>query len=152
MALQQQRQFCLLLVDDDPSMLSSLKRIFHNAPYDIHTAQRGYDALEILEKKHIDAVLMDLKMPGMDGMALFEVIRRQWPAIRIIILTGYGGVKKAVAAIQMGAVDFLQKPWENENLIARVGQLYQIWQLEMQVARGFDTIEQPTSFTGERLL
>jgi DNA-binding NtrC family response regulator len=135
MTSQQQRQFCLLMVDDDPAVLSSLKRVFRKSPYDIHTAESGHDALVTLEKSRIDAALVDLKMPGMDGMALLESIRRRWPAIRVIILTGYGGVKEAVAAIQMGAVDFLQKPCEEESLIARIGQLYQIWQLEQENRR-----------------
>ena len=128
----QQRPFSLLLVDDEPSILASLKRIFRKFPYDIHTAQNGPEALELIQQTAIDAALVDLKMPGMDGMAVLKEIRRRWPAIRVIILTGYGGVKEAVAAIQLGATDFLQKPFEPESISTRVGQLYQIWALEQE--------------------
>lgn len=132
MASQQPKQFSLLMVDDEPAILASLKRVFRKSPYDIHTAPDGPAALNILAKNDIDAALVDLKMPGMDGMALLKEIRDRWPAIRVIILTGFGGVKEAVAAIQMGAVDFLQKPYEDESLAARIGQMYQIWCLEQE--------------------
>lgn len=135
MVSQQPKQFSLLMVDDEPAILASLKRVFRKSPYNIHTAPNGTAALDILAKNHIDAALVDLKMPGMDGMALLKEIRDQWPAIRVIILTGFGGVKEAVAAIQMGAVDFLQKPYEDESLAARIGQLYQIWCLEQENQR-----------------
>lgn len=135
MASQQQKQFNLLIVDDEPAILDSLKRVFRKSPYNIHTAPGGDTAIDILEQAPIDAALVDLKMPGMDGMALLKEICDRWPAVKVIILTGYGGVKEAVAAIQMGAVDFLQKPYEDESLSARIGQLHQIWCLEQENQR-----------------
>ncbi len=133
--------FSLLLVDDEATILSSLKRVFRQASYDLHTAQDGETALEILEKTRIDAALVDLMMPGMSGMELLVNIRQRWPAVKVIILTGYGGVREAVEAIQMGAVDFLQKPFENESLLARFDQLHQIWRLEQENQRLKDQIQ-----------
>jgi len=133
--------FSLLLVDDEATILSSLKRVFRQASYDLHTARDGETALEILEKTRIDAALVDLMMPGMSGMELLVNIRQRWPAVKVIILTGYGGVREAVEAIQMGAVDFLQKPFENESLLARFDQLHQIWRLEQENQRLKDQIQ-----------
>ncbi len=75
--------------------------------YDIHTALTGEEALAVIRKVRIDAALIDLKMPGMDGITLLTRIREDYPGVMAIMLTGYGGVKEAVDAIKLGAVDFL---------------------------------------------
>lgn len=129
------RQFSLMLVDDEPAVLASLKRIFRKAPYKIYTAENGKSALELLQEFKIDAALVDLKMPEMNGFELLERIRDQWPWIQVVILTGFGGVKEAVEAIQMGATDFLQKPFETETIETRMNQIYHIWYLEQENQR-----------------
>ncbi len=127
-----QRQFSLLLVDDEPAILASLKRVFRKAPYDIHTAANGIEALEILQQTRIDGALVDLKMPEMDGMHLLKKIKAKWPSIHVVMLTGFGGVSEAVEAITLGATDFLQKPFEAETIDARINQIYHIWRLEQE--------------------
>jgi DNA-binding NtrC family response regulator len=129
------RQFSLMLVDDEPAVLASLKRVFRKAPYRICTAENGHLALELLQETKVDAALVDLKMPEMDGLELLARIREQWPWIQVVILTGFGGVTEAVQAIQMGAVDFLQKPFEPETIEARLNQIYHIWYLEQENQR-----------------
>jgi DNA-binding NtrC family response regulator len=131
----QKRQFSLLLVDDEPAILSSLLRVFRKRPYDIRKASNGIMALDILKEIHVDAALVDLKMPEMDGMQLLEEIKARWPSIKVVMLTGFGGVKEAVEAIKLGAVDFLQKPFEEETLDARINQIYHIWRLEQENKR-----------------
>ncbi len=135
------RRFSLLLVDDEPAILSSLKRIFHKAPYTIHTAENGRMAMEVLQQTRVDAALVDLMMPEMDGMQLLEHVHKQWPWVQVVILTGFGGVKEAVEAIQTGAADFLQKPFEPETIEARVNQIYHIWYLEMENQRLREKVE-----------
>jgi DNA-binding NtrC family response regulator len=130
-----QHRFSLLLVDDEPALLKSLKRVFCKSPFDIHTAQNGYAAMEILSNIRIDAALIDLKMPGMDGMQLLAKIKSKWPLVRVVILTGFGGVSEAVEAINLGATDFLQKPFENEAVDSRINQIYHIWRLEQENSR-----------------
>jgi DNA-binding NtrC family response regulator len=132
---QENRKFSLLLVDDEPAVLDALKRVFRKAPYEILTAGNGRIALQMLQKGRVDAALVDLKMPEMDGLELLEQMRGQWPWVQVVILTGFGGVKEAVQAIQLGAVDFLQKPFEQETLEARVNQIYHIWYLEQENQR-----------------
>lgn len=135
MEMNQGRRFALLLVDDEANILNSLKRLFRKAPYELYTAENGLEAIEVLQKNAIDAALVDLKMPKMDGMELLTQMRNQWPAVRVIMLTGYGGVQEAVTAIKIGAVDFLQKPYEDESIFARIDQLYRIWLLEQENLR-----------------
>jgi DNA-binding NtrC family response regulator len=126
------RKFSMLFVDDEIPILSSMKRIFHNAPYELHTAMNGVEALGVLKRLPVDVALVDLKMPEMGGMELLEQMRSGYPAVRVVILTGHGGVQDAVRAMKLGAVDFLQKPYEPEKLEARIGQLYHMWRLEQE--------------------
>lgn len=144
------RRFALLIVDDEPNILSSVKRLFRNAPYEIYTAEDGVAALELLRQTPIDAALVDLRMPQMDGMTLLSEIRSKWPSVRVIILTGFGGVQEAVAAIKLGATDFLQKPFEDESLQARVAQLFKMWGLERENRQLKDQMK--FSFGFERLI
>ncbi|NIQ39015.1 MAG: response regulator [Proteobacteria bacterium] len=121
--------FSLLLVDDEPIVLSFLQRIFSDDGYHIQTALTGEDAVSLITKTRFDAALIDFKMPGMDGLTLLKEVRKLHPGISVIMLTGHGGVKEAVRAMKLGAVDFLEKPFSAEALRARVAQLYQIWEL-----------------------
>jgi len=123
-------KFSLLTVDDEPAVLSSLKRVFFEDDYQIHAARSGEEALAIVRKVRIDAALIDLKMPGMDGLTLLKKMRKDYPAIMVIMLTAHGGVQGAVEAIKLGAIDFLEKPFSPEGLRARMAQLHQIWQLK----------------------
>ena len=131
----QQRRFGLMLVDDEPAILGALKRVFRKAPYKILTAGNGIQALEVLQSEPVDAALVDFRMPEMDGLRLLKTMRTAFPHVKVVMLTGYGGVREAVEAIQSGAVDFLQKPFEPETIEARINQLYQIWRLELENRR-----------------
>lgn len=123
-------KFSLLMVDDEPTVLSTLKKTFLDDIYDIHTTLNGREALELIKNVRIDAALIDLSMPGMDGLSLLKKIKKDYPHIMIIMLTGYGGVEEAVKAIKLGAMDFLEKPFRPEGLRARVARLHQIWELK----------------------
>ncbi len=122
-------KFNLLLVDDDPKILKLLQNTFAEDNYEIHTSSNGREAIETLKRKKIDAALIDLILPEMNGLSLLQEIRKRSPAIMVIMLTGHGGIREAVKATQLGAIDFLEKPFEVNALRLRVGQLYRIWQL-----------------------
>ncbi|MBW1784270.1 MAG: sigma-54-dependent Fis family transcriptional regulator, partial [Deltaproteobacteria bacterium] len=122
-------RFSLLFVDDEPQILSLLKRTLAGENYLIHTASNGEDALNILSNTQIAAALVDLVMPGMDGFSLLKEIRERYPEIMVAILTGYGGVKEAVTAMKLGAVDFLEKPFQPARLQALIAQFHRIWEL-----------------------
>ena len=125
-------KFTLLFVDDDPHMLSILGDVFSKEGYQSYSADSGQEALSLLNKDRIDVALIDLMMPHMDGFTLFEKIKKDYPETMVIMLTGQGGIKEAVAAIKMGAVDFIEKPVNSDGLRARVSQLYRIWELKRE--------------------
>ena len=94
----------LLLVDDEPSILSSLRRLLRPAGYIIHTAENGKAGLEILEKETIDLIISDMRMPEMDGAEFLERVRNRWPATTRILLTGHADMSSTIAAINRGEI------------------------------------------------
>ncbi|MFA6900256.1 MAG: sigma-54 dependent transcriptional regulator [Desulfurivibrionaceae bacterium] len=108
----------LLIVDDDRDMLSMLERIVRKkCRCEVKTAPSGEVALQLLANWQPDLVLTDIKMPGLDGLALLQKIREQYPAIAVIMMSGYGTVESAITALKNGAYDFIQKPFDNEHLL-----------------------------------
>ncbi len=122
-------RFTLLVVDDDPLFQRLLRTIFSEDNYILHEAETGEKAILLLIKIKIDAAIIDLNLPGMDGMTLLKKIKPLYPDIMIIIITGQGNIQLAVEAVKAGAVDFLQKPFPQEELKIRINKLYQMWLL-----------------------
>ena len=129
---ERDRPFSLLLVDDEPRILSGLKRVFFEQDYVLHEAESGEQALDVLERERVDAALLDLRMPGMDGLELLKSVKELRPELMVLMLTGHGGVRDAVEAMRLGALDFLEKPFNADGLRARVAQLYEVWRLRRE--------------------
>lgn len=107
----------LLLVDDEPNILSSLKRIFRNEPYRVITAGGGEEGLELLEQESVDLVISDARMPGMDGASFLAEVQRRWPERLRILLTGYADIGTTVKAINEGRIyRYISKPWDDMEL------------------------------------
>ena len=105
----------VLVVDDKPNMVKLLERIFAD-DFTVTGTTSAHEALRLLEQRSFDLVLMDIKMPEMNGMDLLAHCKRLRPATEIIMITGYGEVAQSVAAIKAGAYDYIQKPFEPEEL------------------------------------
>ena len=106
----------LLVVDDDIQMLSALEAALRRKGHTVETASNGIDAASKLETASVQAVITDLRMPGMNGLELLHHVRRTKPALPVIVLSAYGTVPMAVEAIKGGATDFLLKPFSHEEL------------------------------------
>jgi len=106
----------LLVVDDDIQILSALEAALRRKGFDVETASNGFEALRRLDAAPVQAVLTDLRMPGMDGLELLHQIRRSRPELPIIMLSAFGTVPEAVLAIKAGATDFLLKPFSHDAL------------------------------------
>ena len=110
----------VLLVDDDPDLLKLIGLRLTSAGYRVQTADSGESALAALAVTRPAAVITDLKMPGIDGLALFDAIHRQHPALPVIILTAHGTIPEAVSATQRGVFGFLTKPFDSQELLQKV--------------------------------
>lgn len=111
----------LLLVDDEPSILSALRRLFRPQGYRILTAEGGRAGLAILEQEHVDLVISDMRMPEMDGATFLKQVRERWPQIVRILLTGYADITSTVAAINEGEIyRYIAKPWDDNEMLTVV--------------------------------
>lgn len=111
----------LLFVDDEPGILSALRRLFRPHGYQIFIAEGGAAGLEILEKEHVDLVVSDMRMPEMDGATFLKEVRSRWPAVTRILLTGYADITSTVAAINQGEIyRYISKPWDDNEIVTIV--------------------------------
>jgi two-component system response regulator GlrR len=110
----------ILLVDDDPDLLKLMSMRLGAAGYRVRTADSGETALAALAIARPAAVVTDLRMPGIDGLALFDAIHRQDAALPVIILTAHGTIPDAVDATQRGVYGFLTKPFDSQELLQKV--------------------------------
>ena len=116
--------------------------LFSEADYSLLLASNGPEALRLASEARIDAALVDLVMPEMGGMEVLKEIRNRQPEAMVVMMTGQGGIKDAVEAIKLGAVDFLEKPFSPETLLARIGQLHRIWALNRENRQLKERLEQ----------
>ena len=109
----------ILVVDDEESIRTVLRTLLSRLGYEVTVAVNGIEALEVLERAQVDAILTDLRMPEMDGLALLDKVTVRYPELPVVVLTAHGSVDTAVEAIKRGAFDFLSKGCDNDD-VARV--------------------------------
>jgi CheY-like chemotaxis protein len=113
----------VLIVDDEKNIRLTLSRSLEDLGVETEGAEDGKEALAKLREKEFGLILLDIRMPGVDGMDVLRQVRESRPDIRIIILTAYGTIELAVEAMKLGAVDFIQKPFVPEQVRERVARL-----------------------------
>ncbi len=107
----------ILIVDDDPQFLHSLKQFLEMNEFQVQEKANPYQALEMFKNEDFDCVLLDLKMPGMDGLSLMENMIKEREDIPFVLISGEGTIPKAIQAIKQGAYDFIEKPVDAERLL-----------------------------------
>jgi two-component system response regulator GlrR len=120
MTMPTARSADILLVDDDPDLLKLISLRLTSSGYRVRTADSGETALAALAISRPAAVITDMRMPGIDGLQLFDAIHRQHPALPVIILTAHGTIPDAVTATQRGVFGFLTKPFDSQELLQKV--------------------------------
>lgn len=110
----------ILMVDDEASIRLTLSTLLRRAGYDVSTAENGPEAITLLEQQAFDLLLVDLKMPGMDGMQVVAAARQRQADIAIIVLTGHGSLESAVEGLHQGIFDYLLKTTAPPQVIERV--------------------------------
>ena len=114
----------LLIVDDEVAFLESMAKRLEIRDFEVQTASCGSEAIELAHKEHFDLALLDLKMPGMDGKKVLEILKKDDPFIEAIILTGHGSVDSAVDCTKLGAFGYLPKPYELDKLLDTLQRAY----------------------------
>jgi DNA-binding NtrC family response regulator len=114
----------VLLVDDEEEFVETLAQRLEVRDFDVATAYSGADALERLEDREIDVVVLDLQMPGVDGIEVLRKIKERKPLIEVIMLTGHATVETAIEGMKLGAFDFLTKPAETDELLEKIARAF----------------------------
>jgi two-component system, NtrC family, nitrogen regulation response regulator NtrX len=120
----------ILIVDDETSILKSLRGLLADEGFEVSTAPNGYQALKIIEKETPDLVLLDIWMPGIDGIETLKEIKKDNPNLQVIIITGHGTIETAVKATKLGAFDLIEKPLSIDKVIVTINNALNFRRLE----------------------
>ena len=145
-------EMTLLLVDDEERFLSTTKKLLNKKGIQALTATSGEKALEVLETHTVHVVILDVKMPGMDGNATLKEIKRRFPLVEVIMLTGHATVESAVDGLKAGAIDYLMKPADLGELIEKAGEAFakrQRIEEKIRVARIRTAMKSPRQILAE---
>ncbi len=115
----------LLIVDDEKDFVEALAERLVIRDYDATTSMDGRDAIEKAKRYNFDVVILDVKMPGMDGVEVLREIKGIKPLTEVIMLTGHATVDSAIEGMKLGAYDYLMKPCETEDLIDKIEKAYE---------------------------
>lgn len=110
----------VLLVDDEVDFLETLMKRMKKRNVDITGVKSGEEALSALDLDRVDVVVLDVRMPGMDGIETLREIKRRHPLVEVIMLTGHANIEVAVQGMELGAFDYLMKPMDIDELLYKV--------------------------------
>ncbi|MCB2187301.1 MAG: response regulator [Deltaproteobacteria bacterium] len=110
----------VLIVDDEEEFLEAVAERLENRGFKVSTARHGLEALDVVGKDVYDAIVLDMMLPGMDGIETLKKIRENHPNLQVILLTGHATVERGLEAIKLGAIDFLEKPADIETLTKKI--------------------------------
>ena len=126
------KEFNVLIVDDEEEFRDLTVKILAKRGLNAQGAENGEKALEILEHSRTDVVLLDVKMPGIDGIETLRRIRGLKPIVEVVLLTGHASVESGIEGMKLGAFDYLMKPIETEPLLEKLGQAYEKKRLQQE--------------------
>jgi two-component system OmpR family response regulator len=118
-------KFKMLIVDDEQDFLETIVKRLQARNIDVTGVESGYKALEILGSRDPDVIILDVKMPGMDGIETLREIKKKQPLVEVIMLTGHASVESGIQGMQLGAFDYVMKPVALDELLEKVRQAYE---------------------------
>lgn len=132
--------FKVLIVDDEEDFLDMLSARLRGRNLDVRTATTGEEALDALNKREADVVILDVRLPGMNGVQTLEKIKERFPLIEVMILTGYADTETAIRVMELGAFDYLIKPVGIDELLYRLQDAHRKKVLSKQDPRNHETM------------
>lgn len=124
--------FSVLLVDDETEFLETLVKRLRKRNLSVHGAGSGEEALKCLDEEPIDVVVLDVKMPGMNGIETLRAIKKNYPLVEVIMLTGHASMEVAIEGMELGAFDYLMKPMNIDELLYKLQDAYKKKSLQRQ--------------------
>ena len=123
-------KFRVLIVDDEPDFVETIVKRLRDRGLDVEGALSGKAALAILDTADFDVCVLDVKMPGMDGIETLSEMKKRKPLMEVIMLTGHGSVESGIRGLQLGAYDYIMKPAPFKDLLEKMVQAYERKSLE----------------------
>jgi len=128
------RQEKILVVDDEPKICELLSEILEEEGYRVLTAENGEQAMSLVSQNDLNLIVLDFKLPDMDGLAFLKVIKDLKPALPVVMISAYGTIKTAVEAVKNGAYDFIEKPLEQNRILLTIKNALDKERLEREIA------------------
>ena len=133
--------FKVLLVDDEIDFLDTLMKRMKKRGVDVSGVGSGEEGLKFLDQKSADVVVLDVKMPGIDGIQTLRKIKKRYPLIEVIMLTGHASLEVAVEGMELGAFDYLMKPIDIDELLYKVQDAYKKKSIQREKIRNMQEME-----------
>jgi len=134
------------VIDDEPIIHDVLGQLLQSEGYQVEISASGEEALPKLQHQKFDLTLLDLLMPGLDGLEVLKQIKRIDPEALAIIITAYASVESALTAMKMGAYDYIQKPFKNDELLMTISRALEHRRLQLENIRLQDELKKKFSF------
>ncbi len=138
----------ILIVDDESTILQTVEDILEDEGFVPICAESGEEALEILERETPDLVLLDIWLPGIDGLEVLQQIKSNWPFLPVVMMSGHGTVETAVKATKLGAYDFIEKPLSYEQLILTIKNALKFYDIQAENVLLRQKVEPQVEITG----
>ncbi len=119
------KDFRVLIVDDELDFLETIVKRLNRRKIDATGIDSGIKALELLEREHFDVVILDVRMPGMDGIETLKEMKKKRPLMEVIMLTGHASVESGVEGMHYGAFDYVMKPANIDDLLEKIHEAYE---------------------------
>lgn len=139
----------ILIVDDEASILQSLDGILSDEGFDVICAESGARALELIAEEIPELVLLDIWMPGMDGIEVLVKLKEMYPYLQVVMMSGHGNIETAVKATKLGAYDFIEKPLSLEKLLLSINNAMEYYRLEEEIGLLREKENRKYSITGK---
>src|ERR1700740_1868370 len=136
----------ILVVDDEAEIREGLQELRSSENFDVTVAETGEAGLRKLEERPFDLMLLDVSLPDRNGLELLKEVRRRDPDLPVVLITAYGSIDMARAAFKGGALDYITKPWSNDELLAQVAQAVESRRLREENVHLKRALKQRSSF------
>ena len=110
----------VLVVDDEKALVKAIVATLREVDESAWGAHSGKECLEVLQKENIDVIILDIKMPGMDGVETLQAIKQKFPLVEVVMLTGHGTIETSVECMKLGAFDYILKPADFSELLDKI--------------------------------